>query len=145
MPATSVVVTGAQQLTAITPARPSRQGPVTVELINPEGQHTLKDKLFRYYGGVAFTQKCFQGPMYSNQVVATDLNGDRKSDLLVASFTLVRPYLNSGDGQNFPAMADVTPSQTPLNVLAADVNGDGKVDLIVPAATATNSIFTGAR
>ena len=141
-PATAVTVSGAQQLTAITPPRPGRQGPVAIELVHPEGQRLQRDKLFRYYGEVSLQQMCFQGPSGPRIVVAADFNGDRKTDLVVAGFSQVRTYLSSGDGFTFQSPMTITPGGIPQNLATADVNGDGKLDLVISNNSASSSIAT---
>ncbi|MFT3754935.1 MAG: FG-GAP-like repeat-containing protein [Pseudoxanthomonas sp.] len=141
-PATEVTVVSAQQLTAKTPPRPGRQGPVVVELFSPDGQHTQKDKLFRYYGDATFQQSCFQGPTNPVVVVAADINKDGTSDIIVGGGNAIRPYLSSGDGLTFQALADIKPGQTTLALKAADLNGDGKIDLTTLSYGSTNAIAT---
>lgn len=135
-----VTVNGAQQLTVTTPPRPSRQGPVAVELVHPGGQHVQSDKLFRYYGEVSFQQSCFAGPSGPRIAVAADFNGDGKVDLAVAGFSQVRTYLSSGDGLTFQNTMTITPGSIPQKLAAGDLNGDGKMDLVLAVSSATSSI-----
>lgn len=142
VPATAIAVTGAQQLTAVTPPRPDRQGPVAVEVVHPGGQRVQQDGLFRYYAEVAFQQQCFQGPSGVRLLLAADLNGDGRTDLSVANYTLVRTYLSSGDGVTFKAPFDLSPGGQLQSLAAGDTNRDGRMDLVVPTVSATSSVRT---
>jgi hypothetical protein len=64
-------------------------------------------------------------------VVAVDVNGDGKPDLISANAndSTLSVLTNNGNGR-FTLAATLTVDQTPLCVAAADVNGDGKPDLI---------------
>jgi hypothetical protein len=71
---------------------------------------------------------------YPLSVVAVDVNGDGKPDIIAANFNVnnVGVLLNSGTG-TFPAQVTYSTgaSSSPYSVVAADVNGDGKIDIIV--------------
>jgi hypothetical protein len=75
-------------------------------------------------------------------VIATDLNGDGKPDLVVANTgsNSLTVLLNNGAG-GFAALPPIDISQAILNgavlqsIVAADLNGDGKTDPIVTAAS----------
>lgn len=64
-------------------------------------------------------------------VVAADLNGDGKLDLVVSdgSTNTVNVFQGNGDGTLRPAKAFAT-GFNPGTVVAADLNGDGKLDLV---------------
>ncbi len=69
------------------------------------------------------------GPM---GVVATDINGDNKMDLVSVNFysSTLSLYTNSGNG-SFVLSSTITVPPHPNAIAAADVNNDGKMDLVV--------------
>jgi FG-GAP-like repeat/FG-GAP repeat/Abnormal spindle-like microcephaly-assoc'd, ASPM-SPD-2-Hydin len=78
-------------------------------------------------------------------VAVGDLNGDGKSDLVVANTeaNTVSVLLGKGDG-TFAAKVDYPTGTAPTAVAIADVNGDKKPDLIVAnSATGTVSVLLG--
>jgi hypothetical protein len=72
-----------------------------------------------------------QGPM---AVIATDINGDNKLDLVCANFyaNSISLLTNSGNG-NFVLSSSITGISRPNAIAAMDVNNDGKMDLIISA------------
>ena len=77
-------------------------------------------------------------------VVATDVNGDGKADLICAnsSDNTLTVLTNSGGG-GFVLSGTYSVGSEPHGVTAADVNGDGKVDLIsANADDSTLSVLT---
>ncbi|CAF4327013.1 unnamed protein product [Rotaria magnacalcarata] len=65
-------------------------------------------------------------------VVAVDVNGDGKPDIIVANgySNNVGVRLNIGNG-TFAAQKTYLTGTGPVDAAAADVNGDGKPDIIV--------------
>ena len=70
-------------------------------------------------------------------VIAADLNGDGKVDLVCANYgfhglgNTLSVLTNNGSGV-FGSNATLNVGGQPRSVIAADVNGDGRVDLICP-------------
>ncbi|CAF1223666.1 unnamed protein product, partial [Rotaria magnacalcarata] len=72
-------------------------------------------------------------------VVAVDVNGDGKPDIIVANYysNNVGVLLNIGHG-TFAAQATYSTGSGPICVAAPDINGDGKPDIIVTNAGSNN-------
>jgi len=68
-------------------------------------------------------------------VVAADVNGDGKLDLLTAGASTVSVLLGNGDG-TFQPQTTYSVGNTPFSLAVGDINGDGKLDI---AATALNA------
>ncbi|TLU81707.1 MAG: hypothetical protein FDX30_12260, partial [Chlorobium sp.] len=66
-----------------------------------------------------------------DSVISADVNGDGKTDLVVAdrSASSISVLLGNGDG-TFAPKQDYTVGSVPMSVTSADVNSDGKADLI---------------
>ena len=77
-------------------------------------------------------------------VIAVDVNGDGKPDLICANQSdgTLSVLTNDGNG-GFPTVATYTVGSYPYSVIAADVNGDGRMDLICAnAGDSTLSVLT---
>ena len=90
------------------------------------------------------------GGEWSTTVVATDINGDGKLDLISANYSASSPYTltvltNNGFGV-FGSNATLNVDDLPLSIAAADINSDGKVDLIIAnsdlVGPSTLTVFT---
>jgi hypothetical protein len=64
-------------------------------------------------------------------VVAADVNGDGKADLVVADGSGVGVLLGNGDGTLQPIVTYSSGGSQATSIAVADVNGDGKPDLIL--------------
>jgi hypothetical protein len=63
------------------------------------------------------------------QIVAADLNGDHRADLVIATSRGAAVFMNSGAG-NFTESSNLDPGQQISSVSIADLNHDGRPDLI---------------
>jgi trimeric autotransporter adhesin len=84
------------------------------------------------------------GTIFPKAVVAADLNGDGRQDLIVAKFSTnsVAVLLNTtapgASSASFAAAQDFATGTGPYSVCAADINGDGRPDLVVANPTNNN-------
>jgi hypothetical protein len=78
-------------------------------------------------------------------IVAADLNGDGKLDLLVASNPAgtITPYLGVGDGTFTAQASQNAGALDPVALTTGDFNGDGKVDVAVALNSNRMSILGG--
>ncbi len=76
-------------------------------------------------------------------VVAADVNGDGKPDLLTLIGGTVILRLNSGDGTFGTALPISDPGQIATAIAVGDVNGDGKPDLVFANANGSNPTTWG--
>ena len=73
-------------------------------------------------------------------IVATDINGDGKPDLVMSSFnqSLVYSFLNNGNG-TFASAVSYATRTNPWFVSAGDLNGDGKPDIVIADSAGSGS------
>src|SRR5207249_4961597 len=81
-------------------------------------------------------------------IAAGDLNGDGKTDLVVAEGTSVQPnnfiqvFLGNGDG-TFQTPLAYTVGESPDSIAIVDLNGDGRVDLAIANESNDVSVLLG--
>ncbi len=90
--------------------------------------------------GLTFTNYSYNVGNSPSCVVAADVNGDGKPDLICANYddNTLMVLTNNGSGV-FGSNATLNVGSEPTSVVAADVNGDGMVDLIT-ANYGTNTL-----
>ena len=87
-------------------------------------------------GDGTFKTPVLYGPSWINHIVITDINGDKKNDLVVSSYSSSAVWTMLGDGKGgFTAGQSFATDGYPNNVVVADFNGDKKLDF----ATSNNS------
>lgn len=87
-------------------------------------------------GDGTFKTPVLYGPNWINYIVITDINGDKKNDLVVSSYSSSAVWTMLGDGKGgFTAGQSFATDGYPNNVVVADFNGDKKLDF----ATSNNS------
>src|SRR5580693_161614 len=83
-------------------------------------------------GDGTFKTPALYGPSWIDSVVITDINGDKKNDLVVSSYSSSAVWTMLGDGKGgFTAGESFATDGYPNNVVVADFNGDKKLDFAV--------------
>lgn len=122
---------------------PDILGLVSADLGGSPTQGYISTRLQTVAGGFAMPARFGVGRGPAN-LVAADLNGDGRPDLVVANATdqtvTVRLADPARPGSFQPALTLATPGRTPLDVAVGDLDGDGTADLAV-AAGGANSVL----
>ena len=99
-------------------------------------------------GSIKFThQTTYATASNSQSVIAADLNGDNKSDIIVANCAAnsTSVLFNTGNG-TFANQTSYSAGHSLTFVAAADVNDDSKPDIIVVNCNANNvDVFSAYR
>ena len=137
-PATSVQVLSSIQLTAVAPASPGINGPVSITLKNPDGTTIARGDLYSYYRIKVAFQPFITAPVGTNPValVTADINSDGFPDLITANqkSNNVTVLTNNQAWNNNVAYPTAT---GPTALVAADFNFNGRPDVAVACSNAT--------
>ena len=134
------VVTAARagEITATVGPSPGKSGFVAAAFANPDGGRGTLDKALRYYlSEVRTGPAASQAGTLPSNVVARDVDGDGKLDLVAGSqgpSALLARGL--GDGTTGAPTAIPLGLGSTYSVVVADMNGDGKLDLVAGDASA---------
>jgi hypothetical protein len=80
-------------------------------------------------GDGTFKAPVLYGPSWINSIVITDINGDKKNDLVVSSYSSSAVWVMLGTGKGgFKAAQSFATDGLPQNVVVADFNADKKLD-----------------
>ena len=80
-------------------------------------------------GDGTFKTPVLYGPAWIDSIVITDINGDKKNDLVVSSLSSSAVWTMLGNGNGtFKAASSFATDGYPNNVVVADFNGDKKLD-----------------
>jgi hypothetical protein len=83
-------------------------------------------------GNGTFQTPVLYGPSWIDSIVITDINGDKKNDLVVSSYSSSAVWTMIGNGKGgFTAGQSFATDGYPNNVVVADFNGDKKLDFAV--------------
>ncbi|MFZ0685302.1 MAG: FG-GAP-like repeat-containing protein [Terriglobales bacterium] len=80
-------------------------------------------------GDGTFKTPVLYGPSWINSIVITDINGDKKNDLVVSSYSSSAVWTMLGNGKGgFTAGQSFATDGYPNNIVVGDFNGDKKLD-----------------
>jgi hypothetical protein len=80
-------------------------------------------------GDGTFKTPVLYGPSWIDSIVITDINGDKKNDLVVSSYSSSAVWTMLGNGKGgFTAGESFATDGYPNNLVVADFNGDKKLD-----------------
>ena len=124
-----------EQLSAVVPPGPLRQGPVSVRLQRPDGLEVSREDLFTYYAPPRAVEPHLLPPSDVRAMAVADFNHDGRADLAVVALNPagVTLLLSQPDG-SLRASQRADAGSQPLALALADVSGDGQPDLVVADA-----------
>lgn len=123
--------------------RPDILGLVSADIDGKSAQGYVSTRLQDDAGSFVLPTRFGVGRAPAN-LVAADVNGDGRPDLVVANAddqtVSVRLADPAKPGFFLPATVLATPGRTPLDVAVGDLDGDGRADIVV-AASGANSVL----
>lgn len=134
------------QLTAIALGDLNGDGKLDIVVTNAVGPSGTAIVLLGTGGGMFAGNLAYQVGIYPNGVALGDLNGDGKSDIVVANtgadgYWSASVLLGKGDG-TFAAKVDYDTGHGPSAVRLGDLNGDGNLDIIMSSSIYLNNVDT---
>ena len=135
-------------ISCLLPVQAKTCGPQTIVVTNPDGKSVSDNKNFvRHPGGPAYAARV---PLTTggqpDGVLAADVNGDLKLDLIYATrqTNTIGVRLGNGDGTFGTPATYASGGGSPIELALADFNGDQKLDVAVANLTGnTVSLLIG--
>lgn len=137
----AVTVDSGEQLRITLPAQADRKGSFPIEIVHPGGQSIRREHAILLYGPIELASGTRAGLSSVSQVLTTDLDGDRRVDLIVLGRTPASGLVlfSNGDG-TFRDGTTLQFSSTPQITTMADVDRDGDQDLIATLSSLKTEI-----
>lgn len=135
-PCTNVMVVSSSQITCTVPAKAATCGPAAVVVTNPGNRMATRSDVFSYQTSMLSLgmQTALMMATNPRQVIAADVNGDNKLDLISANSGAGNVTVRIGDGTGSfsgnPIVTMIGTGTSPYAVAAGDLNNDGKIDIV---------------
>lgn len=132
---TTQFVTSSQLTASVSASDIATAGTALVTVVNPSPGGGISNvdffQITNPSNSVSFTASTQDANEFTQRMVAADLNGDGKLDLVgeVGGGDLISVRLGNGDG-TFQAEVDYATACGGFDVIVRDVNGDGKLDIV---------------